>query len=336
MNAFLDTLTDQDPLFVLAMGNTETGKIPGISAAGANPELTDYTPPADGELLLHGKCRSIDGVPITPDGIPTPAVISRAALNLLGTGTLLVDAGLNVTPEAPRVTLGGKAGGDIREATPVPYAEETYENARTLGKHLSRSSRPLVIGESIAGGTTTALGVLTALGYDAPVSSSLPENPLDLKREVVTAGLETSGMEPGEADPLEAVKEMGDPVIAAAAGLATGSETPVLLAGGTQMAAVAAVLARLDALDDVAIGTTRWILNDSSSDIEGLAAEIGVDLHATTLSFADTDIDGLRVYEQGVVKEGVGAGGLALVAEESVGRDAVQKETERVYRDLKE
>ena len=43
----------------------------------------------------------------------------------------------------------------------------------------------LVIGESIAAGTTTALGVLRALGYDAneKVSGSMPTNPHDLKNK---------------------------------------------------------------------------------------------------------------------------------------------------------
>ena len=36
----------------------------------------------------------------------------------------------------------------------------------------------LVIGESIPGGTTTALAVLKALGFDAKVSSSIPNNPM--------------------------------------------------------------------------------------------------------------------------------------------------------------
>ena len=41
----------------------------------------------------------------------------------------------------------------------------------------------IVVGESIPGGTTTALAVLRALGIDArfKVSSSMPENPHNLK-----------------------------------------------------------------------------------------------------------------------------------------------------------
>ena len=74
--AFLDEIDGKKPLFICTIATTETGKIPGLSAAGANPDFTDFTPPADAELLLLGKCKSIRGVPITPDGIPTPALIT--------------------------------------------------------------------------------------------------------------------------------------------------------------------------------------------------------------------------------------------------------------------
>ena len=41
--AFLDEIDGKNPLFICTIGTTETGKISGISAAGANPEFTDYT-----------------------------------------------------------------------------------------------------------------------------------------------------------------------------------------------------------------------------------------------------------------------------------------------------
>jgi len=80
--SFLNRLRGKKPLFICVIGVTETAKILGISAAGKNPELTDYTPPADVELLLLGKCKCIPGVPVTPEGIPTPALITMAALRL--------------------------------------------------------------------------------------------------------------------------------------------------------------------------------------------------------------------------------------------------------------
>ncbi|KKL84983.1 hypothetical protein LCGC14_1779830, partial [marine sediment metagenome] len=60
---FVSKVKGKKPLFICVLGNTETAKIPGISAAGANPEITDYTPAADVEYLYFGKCKCIDGVP---------------------------------------------------------------------------------------------------------------------------------------------------------------------------------------------------------------------------------------------------------------------------------
>ncbi len=65
----------------------------------------------------------------------------------------------------------------------------------------------------------------------------------------------------------------------------------------------------------VVIGTTRWVAEDPTGDTVGLAELIGdVPLLATQLSSADSRYSQLRVYEQGFVKEGVGAGGCAIAA----------------------
>ena len=84
----------------------------------------------------------------------------------------------------------------------------------------------LVIGESIPGGTTTALGVLSALGVKAEgkVSSTLPENPHSLKAETVRAGLKAAGESFGSLakDPVRAISCVGDPMMAAFSGLVVG------------------------------------------------------------------------------------------------------------------
>jgi len=53
-----------------------------------------------------------------------------------------------------------------------------YEEATIAGKKLAKLSDCVFIGESIAGGTTTALAVLKALGYNVNVSSSFATIPL--------------------------------------------------------------------------------------------------------------------------------------------------------------
>ena len=242
--SFLKEIIGKQPLFACILGTTETGKISGISAAGANPEITDYTPPADIELLLLGKCKCINGVPVTPDGIPTPALITMSALKLTDIPALAVNAGLRVLPYVPFLELGGKPGRDIRTGKAVENVEEVLARAKIAGENLSKTVDYLVIGESIPGGTTTALGVLLAMGIDArgKVSSSMPGNPHDLKIKTVEAGLKSLKLDFGALsdDPLKAVSCVGDPMMPAFAGFVLGAarRVPVLMAGGTQMTAI--------------------------------------------------------------------------------------------------
>lgn len=103
-------------LFTLVIGTTDTSLIPGITIAGAKPELTHYTPAADAEYLLLGRCRVIPTVPMTPpDGKPTPALITRAAIKLTGAGvSLSMLGGLGLGRTYPlltcRVSLVGTLG----------------------------------------------------------------------------------------------------------------------------------------------------------------------------------------------------------------------------------
>ena len=341
---FLNQIRAKNPLFICTIGTTETGKIVGISAAGANPEFTDYTPPADAELLLLGKCKSIAGVPITPDGIPTPGLITRSALQLANIPVLIANGGVKIKPQIPFLDLGGSPGRDIRSGNAVDNATEVIERAKVAGINLAKTADYLVIGESIPGGTTTALGVLCALGVKAygKVSSTLPANPHDLKTETVNAGLRCAGESFGSLakDPVRAVSCVGDPMMAAFSGLVLGAaaQVPVLLAGGTQMSAILAVVNALNpnVLCNVAIGTTRWVANDKSSDLKGIVTQFcDVPILAANLNFSSSRFSGLQIYETGLVKEGVGAGGASIAAmaklDDKITADLLLKEIERNY-----
>jgi NaMN:DMB phosphoribosyltransferase len=68
-------------------------------------------------------------------------------------------------------------------------------------------------------------------------------------------------------------------------------------------------------LDNVVIGTTRWIVEDGNADLAGILAQIAdVPVLAARLDFRRSKFGGLRAYEAGAVKEGVGAGGAAISA----------------------
>jgi uncharacterized protein (TIGR00303 family) len=343
----LDQLKGKKPLFLCVIGVTETAKIQGISAAGENPEITDYTPPADVELLQLGKCKCIPGVPVTPDGIPTPALITMSALKLADIPTVVVSAGLKVKPHVPFMDLGGEPGRDIRTGRALDNAEEVMNRAKIAGENLAKTADYLVIGESIPGGTTTALSVLLAMGVDAKgkVSSSMPVNPHELKIKTAEEGLKAAGIEAGEFanDPIKAVSTVGDPMQPALAGLVLGAadRVPVIMAGGTQMAAVLAVVkaSNPDVLDNVAIATTRWIVTDKTADLKGLVTEIAdVPIFAADLDFSRSRFDGLKAYDAGVVKEGVGCGGASMAAmlksNGSITKDVLLKEIENNYKQL--
>ncbi|MEM4298514.1 MAG: TIGR00303 family protein, partial [Nitrososphaerota archaeon] len=128
---------------------------------------------------------------------------------------------------------------------------------------------------------------------------------------------------------------LGDPVMAAFSGLVFGcaKHVPVLMAGGTQMCSILSILKALDpkTLDRLAIGTTRWIVSDKTSDIRGMVSQIAdVPILAANISFEKSRFSGLREYERGVVKEGVGAGGAVItaVATKGVAVSVVSKEVE--------
>jgi len=342
--AFLTRLEGKNPLFICTIGTTETAKIPGVSAAGKYPELTDYTPPADVELLLLGRCKCIPGVPVTPEGIPTPAIITMSALKLANIPALVASSGVKVNPHVPFLDLGGKPGRDIRTGKAVDNVKEIIEKATIAGENLAGTADYLVIGESIPGGTTTALGVLLAMGVDArgKVSSSMPSNPHELKIKTVEAGLRALGEEFGAFmnDPMKAISCVGDPMVPAFAGLVMGAakKDPVLMAGGTQMSAVLAVIRTLkpDVLDNVAIATTRWIIVDKTADLRGITTQIAdVPILAADLDFSHSRFDGLKAYEAGVVKEGVGAGGATIAAmmksRGSITKETLLREIERNY-----
>jgi len=176
----------------------------------------------------------------------------------------------------------------VRDPVAVPDADSVFADAREFGGDLDADR--LFLAETIPGGTTTAMAVLAALGEQTGVSSSLPENPVDLKRDVVREGLAASGLERGDlaGEPTEAVHRMGDPVLAAVAGLAVGAlegDTDVVLAGGTQLATAGALVRHADIEDPLTLATTSFVAGDGSANVRELAASQDLDLRVTDPGF---------------------------------------------------
>ena len=323
---------------VLFAGTTRTAEIDGLSAAGADPEAMAHTPSADAEILEYGRPVRAPVVPVSPSGCPTPAVVTRAVRELVGFETTVVDAGLAEPTGAPTVTVGARPGEDVREADPVPTAPGAFAAARRFGRAIP--DEEVFVAETIPGGTTTALGVLTALGEQRGVSSSLPDNPVERKREVVAETLAASDLDPGDGagDPRTAVRRAGDPVLASAAGFVVGvaeSDTAITLAGGTQMVAVAALVRHADCDARLSLATTSFVADDDSVDLRGAGVDFDLDLTVTDPGFDESDHVAMRRYAAGEAKEGVGMGGaLALAEREGIPMARVRDGVREVYDDL--
>ncbi len=332
------------PMFLCVLSNTKTSHIPKLSAAGKTAELTDYTPAGDAELMETGDIISVPVLPMTPPyDTPTPAIMTRSALRLTDAPYHFVNSGLIVTPDVPFIDLKAKPGEDIRGPVAVRDVEGVYERAKLLAKRLRNQVDHVIIGESIPGGTTTAMGVLMALGYNGNVSSSADENPLDLKRRVVEEGMRASGLTFGclKDDPMKAIACMGDPMMPAVVGLVAGfqdTEISVVLAGGTQMAAVYALIKHLGLnTEKLTIATTRYVVEDESANFLELTRTLGVSVvYIADPGFGKSSLKGLHRYETGTIKEGAGAGGaMYLAGLYGISQDDFRTEVESVCKLLK-
>jgi NaMN:DMB phosphoribosyltransferase len=87
------------------IGSTLTSTIPGISIAGPDPEGTLLTPTLDVEYLELGKPRTVPVIPVTPEGLPTPAIITRAMMRKKQLPHLIINAGAHAEPLVPHVSL---------------------------------------------------------------------------------------------------------------------------------------------------------------------------------------------------------------------------------------
>ncbi|BAY45336.1 nicotinate-nucleotide-dimethylbenzimidazole phosphoribosyltransferase [Scytonema sp. HK-05] len=355
------------PVFVCVLGFTETGLIPGISAAGRTPEDRKYTACADAEFLYYGSAHK-PKYPLPPLAAgASPVLISRAVVEALNIPVYLFNAGLPQPPAVPAIDLGGYSAQCLSQGAAMELAtvDHLFKQGLVWGEQLSSKIENgyFILSECVVGGTTTALAILTGLGIPAggKVNSSHPVCNHEQKWAVVQAGLERMrgqinskfkiqnsklGVSPSSSsssssppyDPLELVAAVGDPmqVVVAGMAIALSRSCGVLLAGGTQMLAVYALICAIAQAytlswraEEVVIGTTRWVAEDPTGATIELARLVGSSsitpdgvtppLLATGLSFTNSRYPQLRAYEQGFVKEGVGAGGACIAAHLSRG-----------------
>lgn len=317
------------PVFACVFGYTDTGLIPGISAAGATPADRKYTAIADAEFLAQGVQVNYEHpLPLLTTGI-SPTFISRGIIEALSIPTHLFNAGLPFEPTVPTIDLQGVAAKCISSGRAIPLSKvhSLFKQGLNWGEKLSQAAEYLILGECVVGGTTTALAVLTALGIRANglVNSSHPRCNHQQKWSVVQAGLSQANLlAQSRNDPFEVIAAIGDPMQIVVAGMAISASRHggVMLAGGTQMLAVYALIKAISQngnfstqLSQIVVGTTRWVAEDQTGNTISLGKVIGgVPLLATGLNFATSRYPGFRAYSAGYVKEGVGAGGCAIAA----------------------
>ncbi len=329
------------PLLLLAA--TETANIDGISAAGSTAQSRRQTAAADAELLRYGPAtRRPHALPPLPAGV-SPALIGHVVLRELGMLQRLkvVDLGCLIAPAVEHLRLPHPAGagpahclGSGRALHPA-RVEALITLGQRWGEHL-HPAQPLLLAECVPGGTSTALAVLLGLGIEADglVSGSLRHSAHALKSQLARQGLAAAGLAPnlGDADQARAVlAAVGDPMQPLAAALclaAAHQRVPVVLAGGSQMAAVLALALALAPAPlrpcvaaNTLLATTAWVMDEADSQLGLLLERIGarwdvpLQWRASQLRFQSCRSQALRDYERGYVKEGVGAGGLAVLWE---------------------
>ena len=189
--AFVDRWRGTRPSFCCLLAHTDTCLVPGLSAAGASEELRPLTPAADAEVVNLGAPRCLPRLPSNPLGAPGPAGITRAALALAGMDAIFVGAGLRFWPATDCIRISDEPGGSIELGCAVRDAPQLFEVGQQLGRELATAAPYLVLGESVPGGTTTALALLLALGYAAEgrVSGSQAGNGHALKTRVARRAL---------------------------------------------------------------------------------------------------------------------------------------------------
>ena len=313
---FIHTLKGKSATFLLALSNTKTAQIKGITQAGI-PGLIHLTPTLDAEFLESGEVKSLENIAETPKGVPTPALITRAVHLLKPFSSLeFLDLGLEKIPQIEETIYGFniKPSDRIDQHAKI-NAHAIFNVARQFGKTYQPKSDYVILAESTPSGTTTALASALALGYkcEEMFSSSFKNTPSNIKQEVVQNALKY--VHPSDSI-LDKLSKVSDNMLIFTAGFIMGAGEigyPIILAGGTQMAAVLLIVNALSEnfnSQNIALCTTKWVYEDENSNIKALLAmlDFPINAYASDFDFSLSSHPALKLYDEGEAKEGVGAG----------------------------
>jgi len=321
---FIESLRGKKATFILAISNTKTANIAGITQAGI-PNMIHLTPTLDSEFLCTGEVRSLENIAKTPKGVPTPALITRAVHLLAPYGRIeLLDLGLEVKPKlnyfkihsfdiTPSESIA--KGADIN-------AQELFQKGVEFGQSYESKDEYIILGESVPSGTTTAMATAIGLKYKVAdcFSSSFKDVPNDIREKTLKLALSHLGEKD---DIFETLSKVADNMLIFNAGFILGlnNRTKLILAGGTQMACVLLIVDRILKLmggtmksSNLALCTTKWVAKDENSDIKAILERLRFPINAyySDFDFSISQHPALKLYDQGEAKEGVGAGGALM------------------------
>jgi len=321
---FIESLRGKKATFMLALSNTKTADIDGITQAGI-PGQIYLTPTLDSEFLTTGEVRSLENIAETPKGVPTPALITRA-VHLLNpfSGIELLNLGLK---QRPRVNYFKIHEFDIKQSHSIKSganidAQELFQKGIEFGQNYECENDYIILGESVPSGTTTAKATALALGYKCEnfFSSSFKNVPNEIREKTIEDALNNISVND---DIFTILGNVSDNMIIFNAGFILGlnNKIPLILAGGTQMACVLLVVNKILEVmqgeietSNLALATTSWIANDKNSNIKALIemCNFKINSYYADFDFSLSSHPALKLYDEGDAKEGVGAGG-ALV-----------------------
>jgi len=321
---FIEYLRGKKATFLLALSNTETADIEGITQAGI-PNMLHLTPTLDSEFLCLGEVKSLEDIAKTPKGVPTPALITRAIHLLKPFNNIeLLNLGLRIEPKVNYFKINNfdiQPSNSIKTGANID-AQTLFQKGVDFGQNYKTDSDYIIIGESVPSGTTTAKATAIALGYDCEnyFSSSFKNVPNDIKKETIEDALKNMY---GTSETINILGKISDNMLIFNAGFILGlnNKLKVVLAGGTQMVCVLLVVNKIletmkGEMDtsNLALWTTKWIVEDKNSDIKKLLEMLNFNINSfySDFDFSLTNHPALKLYDEGEAKEGVGAGG-ALV-----------------------
>jgi len=338
---FIESLRGKRASFMLALSNTNTINIKGITQAGI-PGLIHLTPTLDSEFVCIGEVRSLDGVAETPKGVPTPALITRAVHLLRPFSSIeLLDLGLKVTPKVNYFTIHNfdiKPSGSIDIGANID-AESIFQKGISFGQNYKCKDDYIILGESVPSGTTTASATAQALGYKTEelFSSSFKNVPNSIRAKTIQNALSNIS---DKDDLFDILGLVADNMLIFNAGFILGlnGRTKLILAGGTQMAGVLLIVNSILRYmggemnsSNLALCTTKWVAKDKNSNIKAILEMLDFDINGyfVDFDFLSTNHPALKLYDDGEAKEGVGAGGaLAYALLNGVKKDEIISQVE--------